>query len=305
VDHPVRILGGENKMVIRIRSARTAAVLVSLLGAGAAGAQPDQPRIVSVEGAAQVNSAPHPFLELRIEVLESGERRVAADLQPLAPGETRETFFEIDLENGTFRILSPEEMTARGFPPGLFGRAAYPGERGKNRGADEDVGPALSSDEEWPPPICGGDPHDCDDPCSGDHYMQVETWDPPTITLTRTIGTASWNESIVSVECAPRSRGSGSCWAANPSQAGTHWFTESCVRSGGAIHTGDLNLVVTGKYFNYDFGLPNKVTNVTTRITMRYVWGTGFLGYFDHTPTGEAASLLTGRLFESGSDNCL
>ncbi|MCB1037184.1 MAG: hypothetical protein KDD47_25370 [Acidobacteria bacterium] len=135
------------------------------------------------------------------------------------------------------------------------------------------------------------------DTASG-HWLQavIETMDPIAIALTRTTVSVAWADCPIEPEFL---YGGGSCWAANPSILGTHWFVQSCYPGpdDGLLLSKDISAT----YFNDDF-LSNSLrtwVDVFARLHGGSV-SSPVLDVF-HTASGEAASFLSYRVyFNSG-----
>jgi hypothetical protein len=136
------------------------------------------------------------------------------------------------------------------------------------------------------------------DPCNGEWTSTLETWDPALITLTRTTASGSWYEYGAAV-CRLHASGAGTCWSANPSALGTHWFTSNC---GWTSPTTLVDINVVGSYYNYDFGLPSLITNVTQNVRIRLINGISIT--FSHNDSGEFSSLLFGVYWQQGHNTC-
>jgi len=93
------------------------------------------------------------------------------------------------------------------------------------------------------------------------------------------------------------------CWAANPSSFGTHWYIDSCNFAGSVSYSSDgtsLFSKAEGRYHNYDFGDPNQATYA-------YHWSQiqgkndGSHPYtWDAVHSGEYSWLLLGHVYADG-----
>lgn len=124
---------------------------------------------------------------------------------------------------------------------------------------------------------------------------RVQTKDPVNILLAETMTSLTWRVASTGAVTGI-SPSTDSCWAANPSSLGTHWFVASC--SYGPLYTsaGRICNDNTGNYINYDFVLPNYSTTAAHYV---YVCGRNDATYnYDFTANhgGEGWFLLSGTV---------
>lgn len=98
--------------------------------------------------------------------------------------------------------------------------------------------------------------------------------------------------------------GYGSCWAANPSSLGTHWFTNSCGDTGPQGYDGYADLFAYGGYINWDFLLDSLSTEVnqTAEVGVEPIWGV--FHNFSHYDWGEASFLIFGSVEFTFANTC-
>jgi len=125
--------------------------------------------------------------------------------------------------------------------------------------------------------------------------VRVQTKDPVFVVLTETMTQLTWTVSSSGAVTGAQPS-SDSCWSANPSSLGTHWFVSSC--SYGALYTsaGRVCNDNQGGYYNYDFGDDNVITTVSQYV---YVCGRNdaFYDYsWSHNDGGEFALLIYGSV---------
>lgn len=124
-------------------------------------------------------------------------------------------------------------------------------------------------------------------------HLMVQTWDPAGAKLTETYNELTWSNS----SGYPWQSAGYYCWAANPSQFNTHWFTSSCSPNGPYYRGGSEPVCfdVVGQYYNDDFLDDSKRTRA---IGFTYLCGgDGYFSYtWDHQANGEAASFLHGEV---------
>lgn len=144
---------------------------------------------------------------------------------------------------------------------------------------------------------------DCEeDPCEGAWTASVTTYDPIFLPLTETTGSANWHYVDVTDVCKLISGGSPSCWAANPSALGTHWFNSSCFGFNANPFGVDYN--AGGFYFNWDFGLNTLRTDVSQSVRIELRHSIGVITSFAHADSGEFSALIYGSFFQSGFNTC-
>lgn len=125
--------------------------------------------------------------------------------------------------------------------------------------------------------------------------VRVQTKDPVFVVLTETLSSLTWTVSS-SGTVTGVSPSTDSCWAANPSSLGTHWFTSSCAYGGLYVSSGRVCNDNTGGYYNYDFGDDDDITTVSQYV---YLCGRNdaFYDYnFTHNDGGEGALLIYGSV---------
>ncbi|HKI00950.1 MAG TPA: hypothetical protein VKK31_03120 [Thermoanaerobaculia bacterium] len=89
---------------------------------------------------------------------------------------------------------------------------------------------------------------------------------------------------------------SDSCWAANPSSLGTHWFVSYCLNGALYVSSGRVCNDNRGDYYNYDFGFGSQITTAS-----QYVYACGrndaLYDYnWSHNDGGEGAILIYGSV---------
>lgn len=206
--------------------------------------------------------------------------------------------FEVDLVKGTYttRLLDPSQLE----------KQVPQKRRFKNR-APLDVGPLAQFDVN-PSVIPASWVYDGSNPFPLGYLrreiahrpgrwwgsVSVFTRDPPQLILTQTYSKLDWT--VYSNGTVNWNYYDDSCWAANPSSVGTHWFVRSCWY--GSVWRTNGNTQVChnhdGSYYNYDFGNPGLRTDVYqwTQICGR---NDGYFNYWwNHTDSGEYSSLIYG-----------
>jgi hypothetical protein len=180
--------------------------------------------------------------------------------------------FEIDLARGTYttRRLDQQEIEER---DRIEGRSAA-------EGTQEPSTKAIT-------------------PGSYTARLRVQTKDPAFIVLTETMTRLSWTVSSTGTVTGVQPS-SDSCWAANPSSLGTHWFVSYCLN--GALYTsaGRVCNDNRGDYYNYDFGFDDQITTAS-----QYVYACGrndaIYDYnWSHNDGGESAILIYGSVVLGG-----
>lgn len=141
------------------------------------------------------------------------------------------------------------------------------------------------------------------DICSGSWTIELETLDPIFVELTRTTNRGNWREGGICT-CRWTYGGSKSCWAANPSSLGTHWFVTSCSQVGPISIYRDFYQRVNGSSFNDDFGLNSLRTWVSQSLTLELIPLLGVSWSFSHSDSGEGSLLIFGSFSTAGSNTC-
>lgn len=124
--------------------------------------------------------------------------------------------------------------------------------------------------------------------------VRVRTEDPVFVDLTETMTRLSWT--ISSTGTLSSTYAADSCWAANPSSLGTHWYTNYCTYGGLYTSAGRLCNANTGDYYNYDFGFDDQITTANQYV---YVCGRNNATYdynWTHNDGGEGALLIFGSV---------
>ena len=124
--------------------------------------------------------------------------------------------------------------------------------------------------------------------------VRVQTKDPVFVVLTETMSRLTWTVSAGGA-VAWQSY-SDSCWAANPSSLGTHWYVSSCAYGGPYTSSGRVCNDNTGNYYNYDFGFDDDITTASQYV---YLCGRNDAMYdynFTHNDGGEGAILIYGSV---------
>jgi hypothetical protein len=124
---------------------------------------------------------------------------------------------------------------------------------------------------------------------------RVQTKDPAFIVLAETMTRLTWTVSSGGTVTGIQPS-SDSCWAANPSSLGTHWFVNYCAN--GALYSslGRICNDNTGDYYNYDFGFDDSITTAHHYV---YVCGRNdaFYDYnWSYSDGGEDAILIYGSI---------
>lgn len=177
--------------------------------------------------------------------------------------------FEVDLTRGTYvtRHLDQREIEKRGL------QDPAREERGKSR-----LDPAI---EAITPGTWSG-------------RVRVLTEDPVFIDLTETMTRLTWT--VSSTGAVAWQSYSDSCWAANPSSLGTHWYVSSCAYGGPYTSSGRICNNNSGSYYNYDFGFDEDITTASQTV---YLCGRNDAMYdynFTHNDGGEGALLIFGSV---------
>ena len=124
--------------------------------------------------------------------------------------------------------------------------------------------------------------------------VRVRTEDPAFIDLTETMTRLSWT--ISSTGALTSTYAADSCWAANPSSLGTHWYTNYCTYGGLYTSSGRLCNDNRGDYYNYDFVFDDLITTANQYV---YVCGRNDARYdysWSHNDAGEGALLIFGSV---------
>jgi hypothetical protein len=127
---------------------------------------------------------------------------------------------------------------------------------------------------------------------------RVQTRDPVFILLAETMTNLVWTVSSTGTVTGTTGS-SDSCWAANPSALGTHWYTQYCKYGALYVSLGRVCNDNAGNYINYDFPPLFPTPESTTASHTAYVCGRndGTYNYnWSATHGGEANSLLTGSV---------
>jgi hypothetical protein len=165
----------------------------------------------------------------------------------------------------------------------------------------EQFGPSQTTLESDPPPECDDLPF-CSERCRGNWSVQVESRDLIAISLTKTTVTGSWWQAGVR-DCSPRTLGSGSCWAANPTPQplDTHWYVSACTRLGGGQSYGNGNTTQSGNYYNYDFWVDSKITQVSSWANLVYDADGNVTYSWFYADSGEASELIVHWVTSGGT----
>lgn len=158
---------------------------------------------------------------------------------------------------------------------------------------------AAMAPETDPPPICTT----CFYTCNGNGFSRSYTWDPVNIELTHTDLTLWWSREDSAWGCRWRTHASKSCWAANPSPFGSHWYVDAC--SFTPIESWDMwaNETTLGSYHNYDFDEPLIGTWVWNDATVLFDGAVVIHGYAFQA-IGEHAEWLDVTLAGAHYNNC-
>lgn len=118
----------------------------------------------------------------------------------------------------------------------------------------------MESGEE-PPANCT----QCRNTCYGAGSSRAITWDPAYIQLTHSDIDINWSRVDTPTGCRWTGSRRGQCWAANPSELGTHWFVGACAP--GPIVLSELyaSSDTYGHFYNDDFGNDSQRTYVNNR----------------------------------------
>ncbi len=124
--------------------------------------------------------------------------------------------------------------------------------------------------------------------------VRLQTKDPAFITLNETTDYLRWkvndNGTVTYLAW------DDSCWAANPSPVGTHWYCEWCTNDPPWYeyygHHEAVYNTASGHYINWDFGDPNLSTEVYHSITIKGKNDGNFVYWISYTDWGEYAWLL-------------
>jgi hypothetical protein len=196
--------------------------------------------------------------ELRIDYLSDGHRSLHGRTVPTKATVVNESFsYIVNVEGGTYRTLRLEK-------------------------GDEVLSESASPD--LPPPGDGC----CANECDGSMAATVTTYDPINCSLTRTTSNGNWHNhmNIVTQACQWTGSGNGTCWAANPSCANTHWTKSTCYQNGPNNGPFYFYLKTTGNYYNYDFMNPSLRTDVSQWVALELNFGQPFVEW-DQAQWGE------------------
>lgn len=210
--------------------------------------------------------------EFKALFLSDGSVSVQGQGTAVANTEPQGFDFEVDLIRGTYstRRLDPQEIEER------------------DRLRDELLGDR--EEEELPAP-------DTKAIMPGTRFARarVQTKDPVNILLAETMTSLTWSTSSTGTVTGI-SPSTDSCWAANPSSLGTHWFNSYCAYGALYLSSGRVCNSNSGDYYNYDFVFPDWITTASHYV---YVCGRndGTYNYnFTYTDGGEGSLLITGTL---------
>ena len=167
------------------------------------------------------------------------------------------------------------------------------------------VAPPDIHEDEIPPTLCA-----CPNSCSGSYTVRVKALEPAleTVASTEVFGFWSRHEYADDTACAWLAMGGGICYA-NPHvdlfpPFDTHWFESSCTQIGPFDSDGYFYILKVGKYFNWDFGDPNKRTNVDQYVELLLQSGVGVSTTIYHADSGEAHQLIFFVGITTGSNDC-
>lgn len=182
--------------------------------------------------------------------------------------------FEVDLTRGTYttRRLDPPEIEERDRLQGRQGQQTDPSGEDRLKPAIKAITPGTYTGR-----------------------VRVQTKDPVFVILTETMTQLTWTVSSSGTVTGAQPS-SDSCWAANPSSLGTHWFVSYCAN--GALYTsaGRVCNDNQGSYYNYDFGFDSDITTASQYV---YVCGRNdaFYDYnWSHNDSGEGYLLIYGSV---------
>ena len=158
----------------------------------------------------------------------------------------------------------------------------------------------IAAASEEPPPICTY----CQNTCNGSGFSRAITWDPVYIELTHTDITLNWAKEDSPRGCRWVATGYGSCWAANPSTAGTHWYVDNCpqryVEAADSFAFGFQG----GVFHNNDFGLDALRTDVSNHATVEWLGGNAIAHGYQFSASGEWYFFLDATVAGAHFNNC-
>lgn len=154
-------------------------------------------------------------------------------------------------------------------------------------------------DGEEPPPNC----KQCQNTCYGAGSSRAITWDPAYIQLTHSDIDINWAREDTPTGCRWTARGRGQCWAANPSELGTHWFVSSCQRSPVISAEMYARGETFGQFFNDDFGDDDERTWVNNRAIVEFT-GSAVVHVFQFASWGEWSWFLDATVAGSSHNTC-
>jgi hypothetical protein len=252
-------------------------VLLQALSTGSASAAPsdaEQRALPEVKVERSVKLQPKPdaeviLPELKALFLSDGSVTLSGKGTAVAGAPAQGFDFEVDLAHGTYTTRQLDQFEIE--------------ERDRLQGR-------LPSEEEKPEPSIKAIT-----PGNYTARVRVQTKDPVFIVLTETMTRLSWTVSSTGTVTGVQPS-SDSCWAANPSSLGTHWFVSYCLN--GALYTsaGRVCNDNRGDYYNYDFGFDDQITTASQYV---YICGRNDAIYdynWSHNDGGESALLIYGSV---------
>lgn len=150
--------------------------------------------------------------------------------------------------------------------------------------ADQDSSSAVTTAED-PPPVCTYCPPD--NLCNGSGQTTVRVWDPGMYLLAMTHAGLDWSRQDSPTGCIWRASGWKNCDPKNPTDWGTHWYTQACTQS--PVQKADMYawFMGYGHYYNSDFGNPQQYTYANTSAGVEFdgnailhPWGFGASGEY-------------------------
>jgi hypothetical protein len=234
-----------------------------------------EPRRIKVERTVKLQPQPGTEVivpELKALFLSDGSVTLAGKGSVRVDAPPQGFDFEVDLARGTYvtRRVDQQEIE----------------ERDRQRGSVEKNG------QEGP---LGGPVIEAITPGSWSGRVRVQTKDPAFILLAETMTRLTW--SVATSGTVTWQSYSDSCWAANPSSLGTHWFVSYCL-SGAPWYASTTRVCNEnrGDYYNYDFAFDDQITTAS-----QYAWLCGRNdAIFDYNWTyndgGEGSLLIYGSV---------
>lgn len=134
-------------------------------------------------------------------------------------------------------------------------------------------------------------------------YVQLTTHDPAGVDLAKTFHRLWWAVDNSQIDYSGFIYSELTCWAANPSSLGTHWYNDQCWNSGVSGDSTYVTATSSTHYYNYDFDNPALATYVSHQTAITGYNCTSCAGTYSYSWSynGEDTALLITTVAIGGS----